>query len=44
MFSVVYSDGGAPGDVVKHLLRETDAHNLKHALAEPIPMKVNQYH
>ncbi|KAK7082167.1 hypothetical protein SK128_025435 [Halocaridina rubra] len=42
VFSVVYSDGGASGDIQKHLLRETDSHNLKHALAEPIPMKVDQ--
>ncbi|XP_064082330.1 uncharacterized protein LOC135198560 isoform X3 [Macrobrachium nipponense] len=42
VFSVVYSDGGTSGDVLKHLLRETEAHNLKYALAEPIPMKVDQ--
>ncbi|XP_069980760.1 uncharacterized protein [Penaeus vannamei] len=42
VFSVVYSDGGAPGDVQKHLLRETEAHNLKAAMAEPIPLKVDQ--
>ncbi|XP_042874253.1 uncharacterized protein LOC122254577 isoform X2 [Penaeus japonicus] len=42
VFSVVYSDGGAPGDVQKHLLRETAAHNLKAAMTEPIPLKVDQ--
>lgn len=42
VFSVVYSDGGAPGDVQKHLLRETAAHNLKAAMAEPIPLKVDR--
>ncbi|KAK8736860.1 hypothetical protein OTU49_004685, partial [Cherax quadricarinatus] len=42
VFSVVYSDGGTPGDIHKHLLRETEAHNLKAAITEPVPLKVDQ--
>ncbi|XP_071536993.1 uncharacterized protein [Panulirus ornatus] len=42
VFSIVYSDGGTAGDINKHLLRETEAHNLKPILAEPVPLKVDQ--
>ncbi|XP_042216171.1 uncharacterized protein LOC121862159 isoform X1 [Homarus americanus] len=42
VFSVVYSDGGTAGDIHKHLLRETEPHNLKAAVAEPVPLKVDQ--
>ncbi|XP_069175470.1 uncharacterized protein [Procambarus clarkii] len=42
VFSAVYSDGGTAGDIHKHLLRETDAHNLKAVISEPVPLKVDQ--
>ncbi|CAL4110974.1 unnamed protein product, partial [Meganyctiphanes norvegica] len=41
VFSIVYSDGGTEAEVLKHLLRETEQHNLKPALTEAVPLKVD---
>ena len=40
MFSLIYSDGGNPGDVAKHLLRNTRAKKVTAAVIAPIPLHV----
>lgn len=40
LFSVVYTDGGAEGDVAKHLLRGAGHADMKAAVKEPVPLQV----
>lgn len=40
LYSLIYSDGGAEGDIAKHLLRGSGSTKIRPAVMEPIPLQV----